>query len=393
MTTTGTYAFNLTGDDLSLEILERVGIRSSSVVPDHMKSLLRSINLVQSTWANRGVNLWKVDLVTVALSQGVTEYAVDPKTVMVLDMYLRNYYMNGANNLAVDFSTVASSTTVTIGWPNHGLLAGQYMTVIIPISVGGIVLLGFYQVASVPSTDTLTIISPTAATATVNNGGAVPVFSTTGGSAAVNVNLADHGLSIGSTFVVQEMVSIGGIALSGTYTVSNYVDADNFTIQAASPAGYNQTLPENGGEAQLSGQVPNAQPYDRIMTPISRNDYAALPNKATQSPPTQYWFDRLRGPTLTVYPAPDQNGPYSMQYYRVTQIEDASINGNISPDIPYRFLEAMCSGAAAHMAVKWRPEALQMLKGEAAQAWSEAAGEDRERVTWQIQPEMGSYFS
>ena len=131
------------------------------------------------------------------------------------------------------------------------------------------------------------------------------------------------------------------------------------------------------------------------MTPISRNDYSALPNKFQQSPPTQYWFDRLSTqPTVTIWPVPDSNGPYAMNYYRVKQLQDTVLtNASQSPDVQFRFYEALCAGTAAHMAVKWAPAKLKILKAEADETWQEAAAEAREKGSMYILPCLDGYFS
>ena len=41
---------------------------------------------------------------------------------------------------------------------------------------------------------------------------------------------------------------------------------------------------------------------DRILTPISRSDYAAIPNKRNQAQPTTYWYDRTEEPALYLWP-------------------------------------------------------------------------------------------
>src|SRR5262249_28339444 len=45
-------------------------------------------NLMQGEWAVRGVNLWKVDLVTTPLVQGTATYWVDPSVITILDLYI-----------------------------------------------------------------------------------------------------------------------------------------------------------------------------------------------------------------------------------------------------------------------------------------------------------------
>ena len=65
---------------------------------------------------------------------------------------------------------------------------------------------------------------------------------------------------------------------------------------------------------------------DRLIFPISRSEYASYPNKTQQGFPTVFWFDRLVTPTITLWPVPDGNGPYTMNYYTVRQTQDANLN-------------------------------------------------------------------
>ena len=53
-----------------------------------LRTARRSLNLLFADWANRGVNLWAVDLITVPLVQGQATYNVDPSTVVMLDAYM-----------------------------------------------------------------------------------------------------------------------------------------------------------------------------------------------------------------------------------------------------------------------------------------------------------------
>jgi hypothetical protein len=53
-----------------------------------MQSARMATNMMLATWSNQGVNLWAVDLVTTPVTQGVSTYAVDANTVMILDAYM-----------------------------------------------------------------------------------------------------------------------------------------------------------------------------------------------------------------------------------------------------------------------------------------------------------------
>ncbi len=394
MSTSGSYAFNLSNADLALEVLERVDVRGAAITSDHMLSLNRSVNLVQAQWANRGVNLWKVDEVVVPLAQGQSVYNVDAATVMMLDVYIRNFQIGLTQNYTPAFATTLGSTQVFVPLANHGLFVGSYFDVIIPVSIGGLTLSGFYQVTSVPSVNAFTIAAGSPATSTAS-GGVVPLFTTSINSAIVQVQFPNHGLVAGGTFNIQAETFVGGLTLMGAYNVTTVIDPNNFTITASGLAPSAGSVYENNGQTQIGGQQNTAQPYDRIMTPISRNDYAALPNKFQQSPPTQYWFDRLSvQPTVTIWPVPDGAGPYQMRFYRVRQLQDTVLrNSTQNADIPYRFQEALCADSARHMAVKWAPAKLELLKQEAKEAWDEAAAEDRERVSMFIRPDLDGYYN
>lgn len=131
---------------------------------------------------------------------------------------------------------------------------------------------------------------------------------------------------------------------------------------------------------------------DIILSPLSRTDYASIPNKNNQASPTSYWFDRTLSPTLYLYPTPDQNNYYTLYYYRMRQIQDANPQNSQTADIPYRFLEMLASATAGHLAMKWKPEAAAALQAYAKEVWAEAALEDRERVPLYLQPNMDGYY-
>lgn len=131
---------------------------------------------------------------------------------------------------------------------------------------------------------------------------------------------------------------------------------------------------------------------DRIMAPISRDDYAAQPNKDQQGFPTVWWFNRLINPEITVWEVPDQNGPYVMMMNCDTQIQDVSPTGTQTVAIPPRFFEAFVSGVAGNFAIKWAVDKAPALIQYGKDMWAEAAREDSERVTTMIIPQLASYY-
>jgi len=87
MTTSGTYAFNPGLGEIVLYAYMNLGIRPTSLLQEHMDTARMATNMMLSRWANQGVNLWAVDLITTPLVEGQSTYAVEGNTVMILDAY------------------------------------------------------------------------------------------------------------------------------------------------------------------------------------------------------------------------------------------------------------------------------------------------------------------
>lgn len=87
MTTSGTYDFNPALGEIVLYAYQNIGIRPAAVLQEHMESARMATNMMLARWANQGVNLWAVDLITTPLVEGQATYDVDPSTVMILDAY------------------------------------------------------------------------------------------------------------------------------------------------------------------------------------------------------------------------------------------------------------------------------------------------------------------
>jgi len=229
MTTSGTTAYNPSLGELTLYAFNLCGVRNTALAQEHMSSARTAANLMLSSWSNRGVNLWKVDLVTVNLVTGTSTYSVPSDTVMILDAYVTN----------------------------------------------------------------------------------------TG----------------------------------------------------------------------------NGQNIDRIILPVSRTEYASYPNKQQQGFPTVYWLDRLISPTITIWPVPNtSNGPSTLSYYRVSQIQDSNFTSGQTIDIPYRWLEAFAQGLAYRLAMVWQPAIVQQLKPLADEAYNIAAQQDTEYVSMYISPQISGYY-
>lgn len=155
-------------------------------------------------------------------------------------------------NPVLNFSTTIGSPIVTIvdGAVNN-LTIFDAVFFNTPVSVGGIIITGLYQINTGASGTTYTITAHSYATSTVANAGSVPAFSTSAGSTSVTVTLANHGLIEGDKFNFPISTTAGGISISGTYSVITVATVNTFTIIVPSPATATATVSMNGGLAQL----------------------------------------------------------------------------------------------------------------------------------------------
>ena len=144
----------------------------------------------------------------------------------------------------------------------------------------------------------------------------------------------------------------------------------------------------------------SSSPYDRILNPISTYEYAALPNKTVQNPPTTFWYNRQIIPQITLWQVPDGNATYVLNLQILYQGQDATLPNGVTPDLPYRWLDAFTAMLAARLGeiyptelVKSKgPSAVADMWAKAERAWGIAAKEDIEYVPTYIIPGIGGYY-
>lgn len=131
---------------------------------------------------------------------------------------------------------------------------------------------------------------------------------------------------------------------------------------------------------------------DRYIFPMSRTEYASFPNKTQQAFPNQFWYDRLVAQTVTFFPVPDGNGPYTAKFYRVRQTQDADLPNGLNVEIPYRFYSAYISGMAWKLSEHYAPQLEDKMFGRYTRALGIATTQDTENVPLFIAPQTGGYF-
>lgn len=116
MSTSGTYNFSPSLGELVIYSFNQAGVRATALTQEHMTSARMAANLMLGRWAaDKGVNLWAVDLQTTPLVQGTTTYTVDPTTVMILDAYIAT--VDGSGN-EIDRIIMPVSRTEYASYPN-----------------------------------------------------------------------------------------------------------------------------------------------------------------------------------------------------------------------------------------------------------------------------------
>lgn len=182
----------------------------------------------------------------------------------LLDITPRSY----TSDNTIDFSTTSGSSIVSVVDSNLSATSFYYVNYVTPVSVGGLTLYGPYAVINAIGT-TYEIDAGMKATATVANGGAIPEITVLTGQAVVTVTFEDHNLLSGEQFYIDPAITIGGLTISGTYSVYQVVDANNFTILASATA-----TSSAGPTALNSGEV-RAQFYVGLTPSTSATGYGA----------------------------------------------------------------------------------------------------------------------
>ncbi len=161
-----------------------------------------------------------------------------------------------ASDFAPNFTTTAGSPLVQITDPNIANVT-TFDSVLFntPIAIDGLILSGSYPIAVITGVTSYKITATANAVAGVTGGGAVPTFTTSNGSAVVQVNLAAHGLTVGVGFAHQINFPIAttgnGVTIVGSYTVTSVVGVNAFNIAANTQANASSTFSMNAGNTEL----------------------------------------------------------------------------------------------------------------------------------------------
>lgn len=165
-------------------------------------------------------------------------------------------------------------------------------------------------------------------------------------------------------------------------TISLVASTTTYTLPARSVMILSCFLRTGSGSSQ----------QDRICWPLSEFEYASMPNKASEGFPSTFWFNRQITPTVSFYLTPDAAQTYTAYLQIVRQVQDANLAGGETPDIPYRWIDALCAETALRLSRTYAPDKEALRKADAAEAWAVAATQDTENVALNIVPSIGGYY-
>lgn len=110
MTTSGTTAFNLDLVEIAEECFERCGAEMRAGYD--LRTFRRSMNLLLTEWANRGVNLWTLEQGTIPLVAGTATYNLPADTVDLVEHVTRTG--TGSSQQDINLTRISVSTYATI---------------------------------------------------------------------------------------------------------------------------------------------------------------------------------------------------------------------------------------------------------------------------------------
>lgn len=147
--TSGVSAFNLDLTELVEEAFERCGSQLRSGYD--LRTARRSINLLTIEWANKGINLWTIEQMTIPMVPGQGIYALPTDTIDILDAVTRTNNASQSNQQDINLSRISESTYSTI--PNK-LTYGRPIQMWVDRQSGNSDLSALALAAPVSATDT-----------------------------------------------------------------------------------------------------------------------------------------------------------------------------------------------------------------------------------------------
>jgi len=130
MATSGTVGFRPDVEEIITEAFERCGLDPQIQTGDRAVSARRSLNLLFSEWANRGINYWAVEQQTLTLVNGTASYALPVGTIDLIDAVVRDSSGTDTSDQIINRVSIADYNQLpnktSPGKPSQYMLDKQY---------------------------------------------------------------------------------------------------------------------------------------------------------------------------------------------------------------------------------------------------------------------------
>jgi hypothetical protein len=134
MATSGTVVFRPDVEEIVTEAFERVGIDEQTRTGYQSLAARRSLNLLFSEWANRGINYWAVQNNTLSLTSGTTTYTLPVGTIDLIDVVVRETVGGTTSDTVVNRISIEDYNQLpnkaSTGRPSQYMLDKQYTPVV-----------------------------------------------------------------------------------------------------------------------------------------------------------------------------------------------------------------------------------------------------------------------
>lgn len=340
MATSGTYTFGQSQNiDLIEDAFESNGILPDMITPQQVRTITRSANFILSNFTNRGLNLFQVKQEVMNLIANQATYLLPTATNSILEATLRT--------------------------SNRPLGGTAYS------SAGGVAQNAFSNNPSLACTQ----VSP--------NG---YISYDYGNNNNYSVQMVGIQSNATLTYTLVTEYSIDNINWITSITIPSQVYQAGINVWFVVPVPFNARyyrVRETGG-ATLNVQELyfNNNIYDTVISPISRSEYVAYPNKNQTGRPSLYYLNRQIDPVVTLWPVPIP--PYSMMFYTRSRLIQDFGTMQETVEIPQQFFLAFRDELKLEVARKYVPENVEQYTKEAQVSFDQAARENRERVPLRI---------
>lgn len=345
------YAFSQsTVNEFITEAFERTKINPSVISGQQLKSAIRSLNFMFTSWLNKGLNLFTVQKAAIPIVYAEPTYSLPNGMIDILEMTTSslNRILSVDGVYGIPYSSAEGDAALCFD--------GDVSTGCIQTSANGYISYQF------PAPVTITYIG---------------IQSLIDSKYTLNLDYSFDGTIW--TNVYQTPTSFYNANIPIWWVPNAPISALYWRIQET-----------GGGTLKISEIYFDQEAQSKIMAQLSRSEYAGIPNKNNIAPPTSYVFYKNTTPYMSVWPIPDMQ--YTHFYINYSS-QVADVDSLYNPlNIPQRFFDAAVYDLAARLAEKFAPAEYDRLISNSLNSYKEAAIMDTENVPVRLTPSLRWYI-